>query len=268
MAVYAASAATTPTTCPMRLSPRTRAPARARTVWTRRTSESDSSRTPSQSRKNPWPGLLSVPMGRPRASASASAATARPSATAAMSRVIGRRLLRSGDDAPEGVPLLPPGRFELLAALELDVVAELADLLLELLVLGDLAECALELGHDRRRHALGPHDRAPHGEDHVDAFFLERRRLRQLADARRAGHCERPHLARGHLGHELGGERERRVGVTAEHGQRGRATAIERDVVVLEAGRLGDHAHGVVAGAPRPRIGEVELPRILLHEVE
>src|SRR5712691_11092571 len=139
-------------------------------------------------------------MGRLSASRSATAATANPSATAAISSVIGRRLLRPGDDAPERVPLLPPGGFELLAGLELDVVAKLPDLFPDLLVLGNLPECRLELGHDRRRDALGPHDRAPHGEDHVDAFFLEGRRLRQLADARRAGYRERSHLARGHLG--------------------------------------------------------------------
>src|SRR5207249_5522632 len=176
----------------MRVSPRAPAAARARSAWPRRRSERATRRTASQSGKNPSPGFLTVPIGNPNASRSASAATASPRTTAPISRVIVRLLLRGGDDAAEGVPLLPPGRLELLGRLELDVVAELSDLLQELLVLGNLPEGALEPGRDGRRQPLRPDDGAPHREDHVDAFFLERRRLRQLADARGAGHRQRP----------------------------------------------------------------------------
>src|SRR5262245_7836139 len=182
----------------MRLSLRARAAARARSVWPRRTSESKTRRTASQRGKNPSPGCRTVPIGSLSASRNASVATASPTATAATSRVIGlvchralrvieRPLLRSGDDAAESVPLLPPGRLELLARLELDIVTELADLLEELLVLGDLLERALELGRDGRRHPFRPDDGAPHREDHVDALFFERRRLGQLANAGGAG---------------------------------------------------------------------------------
>src|SRR5438034_7786703 len=149
----------------MRVSPRAPAAARARSAWPRRRSESATRRTASQSGKNPSPGFLTVPIGNPNASRSA--ATASPRTTAPISRVIVRLLLRGGHDAAEGVPLLPPGRLELLARLELDVVAELSDLLQELLVLGNLPEGALEPGRDGRRQPLRPDDGAPHREDHV-----------------------------------------------------------------------------------------------------
>src|SRR5262249_40264689 len=166
----------------MRLSPRARAAARARSVWPRRTSESKTRRTASQRGKNPSPGCRTVPIGSLSASRNASVATASPTATAATSRVIGlvshralrvleRPSLRSGHDAAESVPRLPPGRLELLARLELDIITELADLLEELLVLGDLPRRGLELRCHGWRHPLRPDDGTPHGEDHVDALL-------------------------------------------------------------------------------------------------
>src|SRR2546428_13980601 len=149
----------------MRVSPRAPAAARARSAWPRRRTESATRRAASERGKNPSPGSLTVPIGTPNASRSASAATASPRTTAPISRVIVRLLLRGGDDAAEGGPLLPPGRLELLARLELDVVAELSDLLQELLVLGDLPEGALELGPSPRPQPPRADRRAPPRED-------------------------------------------------------------------------------------------------------
>src|SRR3990172_5289767 len=95
-----------------------------------------------------------------------------PAAIASRLTVRSRLLLRGRYELAVPLPLLAPSLGELLAPLELDVVAEAPDERPEGRIIADLLERGLELLHDRLGCALGRQHRPPHREDHVQAFLF------------------------------------------------------------------------------------------------
>ena len=81
------------------------------------------------------------------------------------------------------------------------------------------------------------------------------------------GDREGAHLAGADLRKELSGIKKTPVGMTPEHGEQRRATAIVRDVVVLNPRCPSNHSHWEIPRSPRSGVSKVKLSRILFHGV-
>src|SRR5207247_5017423 len=116
---------------------------------------------------------------------------------------------------------------------------------------------------DGLRNPFGSYNRSPLREHDVDALFAKRRNVRQITMPPGIGDREGAHLAGADLRKELSGIKKTPVGMTPEHGEQRRATAIVRDVVVLNPRCPSNHSHWEIPRSPRPGVSKVKLSRIL-----